>query len=66
MLPYFQGSLNSLYVYDATMVYLKLVNETIQQHEDFTNGTLLIDKTRDRVFSGKKATIVRSNYSCLY
>lgn len=49
---HFQGSIISLFLYDATYLYLTLLNESIAEGKDPRNGTYMFEKSRNRTFHG--------------
>ena len=50
---FLQGSYISQFVYDTTILYLLLLNETLAEGRDYRNGTLFFEKAKNRVFEGK-------------
>ena len=49
-----QGSFQSMNFYDATLTYLDALNETLMEGGDYKNGTVILNKIRNRiVFSCK-------------
>ena len=49
-----QGSPYSLYLYDCMWLYLLAVNESLNEGLDPRNGTLIFEKSRNRIFEGKR------------
>ncbi len=53
---YFQKSAFSLFAYDATKLFLIILNESLKEFPGdmhmFKNGTYMFQKSRDRTFSG--------------
>ena len=48
----YQGHLFSLFLYDATYLYLLLLNEILAEGKDPKNGTLIFEKSKNRTFYG--------------
>ena len=47
-----------MFLHDAAYLYLLLVNETITEGKDFRNGTLLLEKARNRTFEGITGKVI--------
>ena len=50
----FQVNPYSVFAYDATTLYLLLLNETLSEGLDYRNGSLLVQRARNKRFEGKK------------
>ncbi len=52
LLCLFQPSVYATFLHDATYGYLLLVNKTLAEGGDPTNGQLMYDKARNMTFQG--------------
>ena len=51
----------SLFTYDATTLYLLLLNETLSEGLDYRDGSLLFQKARNRTFTGNSIVTVNQS-----
>ena len=53
----------SLFTYDATTLYLLLLNETLSEGLDYRDGSLLFQKARNKTFTGNHIVVVYQNFN---
>ena len=60
-----KGSTGSIRLYEATKLMLMLVNETLRDNEDPTDGRNLAERARDRIVYGMVQPILYTIRGCL-